>query len=306
MVCKEEITLWFKGLEGDQRVDLMCNLLDCCLPLELRFLGTYIEFAASKHYGNLQKYEKTANEATFGELRDLYDATIRRKFCIYLALLYSHNKKAATDLFQFLEHFQLTGDKSKEKEDNLTVNGIISGDEETCINEIKLLLSMASFHPAFTFNQKQILRNKLVSWWMMRSVSYLSGHINPIVPPVTPSPATPYPFMYGFPGCLLLFVGNNLSTVMKRQSIRNCVDKQEPKSVFHRKLESFRPCSVRQNVARNKPDQKGSYLKAWCDRKPLLPTPGARFGVAFTHNFENKLSMQRIIGSLMWEQKMYF
>lgn len=163
MVCKEEITLWFKGLEGDQRVDLMCNLLDCCLPLELRFLGTYIEFAASKHYGNLQKYEKTANEATFGELRDLYDATIRRKFCIYLALLYSHNKKAATDLFQFLEHFQLTGDKSKEKEDNLTVNGIISGDEETCINEIKLLLSMASFHPAFTFNQKQILRNKLVS-----------------------------------------------------------------------------------------------------------------------------------------------
>lgn len=162
MVCKEDVVKWFKGLEGDERIDLMCCLLDCCLPLELRFLGTYIEFAASKHYGNLQKYEKTANDSTFGELRDLYDATVRRKFCIYLALLYSYNKKAATELFKFLEHFKLTDGKRKISGDKLSVNGVSCSEDDTCLNEIKLLLSMASYHPAFTFQQKEVLRKKLV------------------------------------------------------------------------------------------------------------------------------------------------
>ena len=161
MVCKEDVAKWFKGLEGDQRIDLMCSLLDCCLPLELRFLGTYIEFAASKHYGNLQKYEKTANESTFGELRDLYDATVRRKFCIYLALLYSYNKKAATELYRFLEHFELTEEKINSSEDRLSVNGVSCPEDDTFVNEIKLLLSMASYHPAFTFQQKENLRKKL-------------------------------------------------------------------------------------------------------------------------------------------------
>ena len=163
MVCKEDVAKWFKGLEGDQRIDLMCSLLDCCLPLELRFLGTYIEFAASKHYGNLQKYEKTANESTFGELRDLYDATVRRKFCIYLALLYSYNRKVATELYRFLEHFEFADETTNNNGDRLSVNGVsCSGDDDTCLNEIKLLLAMASYHPAFTFQQKENLRKKLV------------------------------------------------------------------------------------------------------------------------------------------------
>lgn len=160
MICKEDITVWFKGLEGDERIELMCSLLDSCLPLELRFLGTYIEYAANKHYSNLQRYEKTANESTFGQLKDLHDATIRRKFCIYLALLYSHNKKAATDLYKFLEHFEIQ-ESFREKEKNLSVNGVISSSDDTYMNEIKLLFSMASFHPAFTFHQKQILRSKM-------------------------------------------------------------------------------------------------------------------------------------------------
>ena len=161
-MCKEDVVKWFKGLEGDQRIDLMCSLLDCCLPLELRFLGTYIEFAASKHYVNLQKYEKTANESMFGELRDLCDATVRRKFCIYLALLYSYNKKVATKLFKFLEHFELADEKINSKDEKLSANRVSSPDEDTFLNEMKLLLSMASYHPAFTFQQKQNLRKKLV------------------------------------------------------------------------------------------------------------------------------------------------
>ena len=163
MVCKEGVVIWFRGLQGGERIDLMCSLLDCCVPLELRFLGTYIEFAASKHYSNLQKYEKTVNESSFGELRDLYDEKIRRKFLIYLALLYSYNKKAATDLFKFLEDFELPSEKPNTKDDNLSLNGVSCSDEETSLDEIKLLLSMASYHPAFTFHQKQTLRNKLVS-----------------------------------------------------------------------------------------------------------------------------------------------
>jgi len=161
MVCKEDVVKWFKGLEGDQRIDLMCSLLDCCLPLELRFLGTYIEFAASKHYVNLQKYKKTANESMFGELKDLCDATVRRKFCIYLALLYSYNRKVATKLFKFLENFELADEKMTTKDEKLSANGVSSPDDNTFLNEMKLLLSMASYHPAFTFQQKQNLRKKL-------------------------------------------------------------------------------------------------------------------------------------------------
>ena len=86
MISQEEVCIWFKNLEGYSRIELMCALLDSCLPLELRFLGTYLEYSAGKHYTHLQRWEKDANKSSLwlnGDKEDKFsDKTFRRKFCI--------------------------------------------------------------------------------------------------------------------------------------------------------------------------------------------------------------------------------
>ena len=159
MLCHEEICKWFKELEGEARIELMCSLLDSCLPLELRFLGTYLEYSAGKH--NLHRYEKAANESSFGDMFDLLDAGVRRKTCLYLALLYSYNKKAATDLFHILHDFDIGQVRSKLSGSKECKNSN-ADNHNTCLNEIKLLFCMASYHPAFDFHQKKELREKLI------------------------------------------------------------------------------------------------------------------------------------------------
>uniref|UniRef100_T2M5D0 Zinc finger CCHC domain-containing protein 2 n=1 Tax=Hydra vulgaris TaxID=6087 RepID=T2M5D0_HYDVU len=165
---QEEINIWFKNLEGHSRIELMCTLLDSCLPLELRFLGTYLEYAAGKHYTHLLKLEKDANNKNSIYFSSLSDQETRRRLCIFLALLHSHNKIAALNLFNILNEYSLESktenvlhrsdsiEKSAENK-NIDDNWI----EKTSRNEMKLLLTMGSFHPAFNFNQRQSLRKKL-------------------------------------------------------------------------------------------------------------------------------------------------
>ena len=169
---QEEINIWFKNLEGHSRIELMCTLLDSCLPLELRFLGTYLEYAAGKHYTHLQKWEKDANSKNTVYFSNLSDQETRRRLCIFLALLHSHNKIAALNLFNVLNDYSIKREteslsshsdnsegeslESKKIDKNLS--------EKTSRNEMKLLLTMGSFHPAFNFRQRQNLRKKLVEF----------------------------------------------------------------------------------------------------------------------------------------------
>lgn len=176
-ITQEDVCIWFKShLEGHSRIELMCSLLDICLPLELRFLGTYLEYAAGKHHAHLQKWGKDANNPTSFLVTDLSDATTRRRLCLFLTLLHSHNKAIATKLFDVLSLYenlasliQISSVTSKTAS-NATQEELPQPQEEhdiqteydsTSWNEFKLLLTLSSLHPAFSFNQRLIIREKL-------------------------------------------------------------------------------------------------------------------------------------------------
>lgn len=171
MISQEEVFIWFKDLEGHSRIELMCALLDSCLPLELRFLGTYLEYAAGKHYTHLQKWEKDANvSSSLFSATNLSDTKIRRRLCIFLALLHSHNREVAMKLFGILSMYECfatfdnsenTGPIDGNNDNANSANSDIDWSEITSRNEMRLLLTMASLHPAFDFDQRQNLRKKM-------------------------------------------------------------------------------------------------------------------------------------------------
>ena len=149
MLYKESVVSWFKGLNGDERIDLMCLLLDCCLPWEVRFLGTYLESLAQKDYASFRRPESTANNPSdLGYLYCIEDSEIRKRLCISVALLHSTNRQAAGVLFAILKDLQVQF---------LGTSAV----EEEILTEISLLLTMTANHPAFSFHQKNILRSKL-------------------------------------------------------------------------------------------------------------------------------------------------
>lgn len=145
MVQKEGVISWFKGLSGDDRIDLMCNLLDCSLPWEIRFFSTYLEAQVQRDYPLFRQAESTANNPTdLSCLFCLDDAHIRQKLCICLALLHSSNRQTAAVLFGILHDYQLP---------TLV--------EEEFFSELSLLMTLSAHHPAFSFHQKHIMRAKL-------------------------------------------------------------------------------------------------------------------------------------------------
>lgn len=169
MINQEEVCTWFKNLEGYSRIELMCALLDSCLPLELRFLGTYLEYSAGKHHTHLQKWEKDANKAStwlFADRDDFLNKDFRRKFCIFLALLHSHNRFIAVKLFDILNKWEKLNSISENKTDDNVSNMNAKGKNEnfsesvSFYNEMRLLYSMASLHPALDFAQRAELRTK--------------------------------------------------------------------------------------------------------------------------------------------------
>lgn len=145
MIQKESVISWFKSLDGDDRIDLMCNLLDCCLPWEIRFLGTFIEAQVQRDYPAFRQPESTANNPfDLSCLTCLYDVHVRRRLCVSLALLHSSNRQAASVLFGILNDFQPS-----------------SLGEEEFFTELSLLITMSAHHPAFSFHQKHTLSAKL-------------------------------------------------------------------------------------------------------------------------------------------------
>lgn len=170
MINQEDVCIWFKNLEGYSRIELMCALLDSCLPLELRFLGTYLEYSAGKHHTHLQKWEKDANKAStwlFADKDDFLNKDFRRKFCIFLALLHSHNRSIAIKLFEILNKWEklnstISENKTDENVGNPNVKTKIDNFSENVsfYNEMRLLYSMASLHPALDFAQRSELRTK--------------------------------------------------------------------------------------------------------------------------------------------------
>ncbi|XP_068527002.1 zinc finger CCHC domain-containing protein 2 isoform X3 [Anas acuta] len=188
-------------LGSAQRLEFMVGLLDLCNPLELRFLGSCLEDLARKDYHCLRDSEAKANGLSDpGQLGDFRDPAVRSKLIVYLALLGSENREAAGRLHRLLpqvdsilqscparrpppgaaadeeaaEEVAVEEDEEEEDDDNNVVvvmdgagengqaalpaaQGLGFGAQE----ELLLLFTMASLHPAFSFHQRVTLREHL-------------------------------------------------------------------------------------------------------------------------------------------------
>lgn len=150
-VQREGIYRWFSALASARRAEFLCGLLDLCVPIELRFLGSCLEDLARKDYHSLRDAEIKANNPTdLSGLANITDEVVRSKLLVSVALLASDNREAAGVLYRTLTHIDTVINNY-----GLSLNDV--GTEE----QFLLLFTMASHHPAFTFHQKQVLRQQL-------------------------------------------------------------------------------------------------------------------------------------------------
>lgn len=156
MLCKESLVKWFKNSKGGKRIDIMCSLLNMCLPFELRFLGTCLEDLGKRDFQDLRDAENRANNSSeLSELRCVSDKRTRRKLALYISLLRSSNHVCSNVLYKILTNFDFDG---------ILVNNSISGLnlDTDMLDELVLLYTMAVNHPAFTYEQKSVFGNILV------------------------------------------------------------------------------------------------------------------------------------------------
>ncbi|NWT67809.1 ZCHC2 protein, partial [Prunella himalayana] len=166
----------------------MVGLLDLCNPLELRFLGSCLEDLARKDYHCLRDSEAKANGLSDpGQLGDFRDPAVRSKLIVYLALLGSENREAAGRLHRLLPQVDSilqscpaarrapAEEEEEEEEEEGDVVVVMDGAAENgqaglpaaqglgcgAQEELLLLFTMASLHPAFSFHQRVTLREHL-------------------------------------------------------------------------------------------------------------------------------------------------
>ena len=168
MICKEDLCAIFKDLHSAERIDLMCGLLQLCVPLELRFLGSHLEELARKDCAYLRKYDIISNDlSSLKEVSaDSVDSTTSNWICalsVYLSLLHSDNTTCAHVLFGVLsrlEHAVEARVVSKSttsfvpEQDGLLTD--VDNNSELML-DLVLLFTMAVHHPAFTYSQRQQL-----------------------------------------------------------------------------------------------------------------------------------------------------
>lgn len=184
---KETVFEWFGlHLNPAKRIEFMCGLLHMCQPLELRFLGSYLEDLARKDYHVLRDFECRANNPSdLGVLTDVIDPVVRSKLLVFLSLLGSDSRECAGILSRILSSVDLAlfyrnYDHSRasfrdthlhpfyqpypdrnlyrsEQSCNLPANEPAAG----ALEQLALLFTMASLHPAFHFHQREVVRGQL-------------------------------------------------------------------------------------------------------------------------------------------------
>lgn len=147
MICKDDLVSWFKNLESYKRIDVMCTLLNLCLPFELRFLGTCLEELGRRDAQDLRGVELRVNNpqefvTDVGSFQSGQptDMKIRRKMALYLALMRACNRTGVNELFKTLDRW---GDRDFSK--------FSDGDP---LQELLLVYTMATNHPVFSFEQR--------------------------------------------------------------------------------------------------------------------------------------------------------
>lgn len=146
MIVKEELIPWFKNLKSYRRIDIMCTLLNLCLPFELRFLGTCLEELGRRDAQNLRGAELRVNnpQEFVTDVSSLLtgqptETKVRRQMALYLALLRVCNRTGVNELFKILDRW---GDLDF---------GKFEGDP---LQELLLVYTMAHNHPVFSFEQR--------------------------------------------------------------------------------------------------------------------------------------------------------
>ena len=147
MIYKEEVCAWFKGLSVHRRIDMMVALLKMCHPFEHRFLGSCLEDLAKSSFYILREFENKANDAEhLRTLTDVNDENTRHMLFCYLCLLHTSNSTCSEVMFHTLKNIGSCLD-------NVHVNS--SSLSRKYVEEIILLLTLASYHPAFSFHNKE-------------------------------------------------------------------------------------------------------------------------------------------------------
>lgn len=169
---KETVFEWFGlHLTPAKRIELMCGLLHMCQPLELRFLGSYLEDLARKDYHILRDFEFRANSSTdLALLTDVTDPVVLSKLLICLSLLGSDNRECAGLLYRTLSHVDPSAfykncsypppfrDPQRPGYPPFEQG---CGKAATPLEHLSLLFTMASLHSAFHFHQAEKFREQL-------------------------------------------------------------------------------------------------------------------------------------------------
>ena len=143
MVCKEELCTWFKNLSPHKRIDFMCGLLNMCHPMELRFLGSFIEDLAKKDFLHLRESEGKANSRHELSNLTLVDENLfRTKVAVFLGLLHSSNRHCSTIIFNLIDNHVQQAFTVRDNMDSMVIHNIL------------LVLSMGMYHPAFSHGQR--------------------------------------------------------------------------------------------------------------------------------------------------------
>lgn len=178
MVCKEDVITWFKEAAAYRRIDVMCSLLNMCIPFELRFVGSCIEEKGKHDYQELRGAAITANDMDklakeLSVSKGVAETCTRHRLTIYLSLLQSHNYNCANWIYINLLR--------SESVDNLMGNSNYLKDVSVH-SELLLLYTLALNHPAFTFEQKS---------YFGEVISRLSESEIPVQPVPIPPPCPP-------------------------------------------------------------------------------------------------------------------
>nr|XP_046226600.1 zinc finger CCHC domain-containing protein 2 isoform X2 [Scatophagus argus] len=185
---KETVFEWFGlHLNPAKRIEFMCGLLHMCQPLELRFFGSYLEDLARKDYHVLRDFEFRANSPSdLGVLTDVTDPVVMSKLLVCLSLLGSDSRDCAGILFGILSHVDPAlffknydcslppfRDTQHHSSHQPCQDGNVYGrSDRSCgfstnetatgpLEQLALLFTMASLHPAFHFHQREKVRGQL-------------------------------------------------------------------------------------------------------------------------------------------------
>ncbi|XP_049332504.1 zinc finger CCHC domain-containing protein 2 isoform X2 [Astyanax mexicanus] len=162
---KEAVFEWFGlRLSPARRVELMCGLLHMCQPLELRFLGCCLEDLARKDFHVLRDFEARANSpADLAQLTDVADPVVLSRLLVCLSLLGSKNRECAAVLYRTLGSVDALHSGLHAGPRRCEGGLEEAAEPVVTLEQLGLLFTMASLHPAFTFHQREVVRAQLES-----------------------------------------------------------------------------------------------------------------------------------------------